>query len=64
MGYALSELYSKKSIMTFQNYDDAVAWLNGKARERNYGIYRAWPQNGGECFDVGPRVFFLEKVDE
>lgn len=62
--FKLSELYTKKPVATFPNYQAAIDWIGRRAKDWNYGVYRMWPQDGGQCYDVGPRVFFLEEVED
>lgn len=62
--FVLKENYTKEVVNFFPTYQEAINWICGQAAELNYGVYRTWPNEGGKCFDVGPRVYFLEEVDD
>ena len=62
--FVLKNNYTKEVVNFFTSYQDAIAWICGQAEELNYGVYRTWPTENGKCFDVGPRVYILEEVDD
>ena len=62
--FVLKNRYDNSVVNFFTNYQDAINWICDRAEEWNYGVYRAWPAEGGKCFDVGPEVYILEEIDD
>lgn len=62
--FVLKNYHDNEVVNFFTTYQEAIDWICGKANEWNYGIYRTWPSGSGKCFDVGPRVFFLEEIED
>lgn len=60
--YKISDYYEHKTVGTFPDYTAVMAWIGKRAQEWNYGIYRTWPSGSGTCYDVGPKVFYVEEV--
>ena len=54
-------LYDDELMYEFDNRDEAEKWIGKCAFEWNDGRYRFWSQDGKDCYDVGPRVFYIKE---
>lgn len=62
--FEVRRLYDNVLIQTFPTYQAMIDFICQEAADYNYGIYRKWPQNGGECFDTSKNVYIVREIPE
>lgn len=62
--FEVRRLYDNTLIQTFPTYQAMIDFICQEAVDYNYGIYRKWPQNGGECFDTSKNVYIVREIPE
>lgn len=62
--FEVRKLYNKELVQTFPTYQTMIDFICQEAMDCNCGIYRKWPQDGGECFDTSKNVYFVKEIPE